>query len=167
MFSSSCYNFVVIEDHPASVSVYDAYVYWTFCRPGIIVKLHRKVKQKSFSLFYHTYFVAKTRNVKWRIIYSGLTHYICFYSSSPYQKVRLGTPINIRLGGTCRRLLLVLWRLKLICIVFKDWHPALQTEQCVPIVKNGRWMLCKNIVAVHRDNHTERHIRSTLWMEYL
>ena len=99
------------------------------------------------------YFIAKTGNVKWITIYSCLTHYVCFYSS-PYQKVRLGTSVNIRLGGTCTRLLLVLWRLKLICIVFTNWLPAVQTEQCVSIVKNGRWMLCRNIIAVHCDNHT-------------
>jgi len=35
----------VIEHHPPSVSVYDgmllnSYLYWTFCRPGIIDTLH-------------------------------------------------------------------------------------------------------------------------------
>jgi hypothetical protein len=67
-------------------------VYRTFCRPEIIDKFHVIGEAQTFS-FVFPYFVAITRNVKLITMYSGLTHCIYFYSSSPYQKVRVGTYI--------------------------------------------------------------------------
>jgi hypothetical protein len=82
-------------------------VYRIFCRPGTIDNFHVIGQAEKFSLVL-PFFVAIARNLQRITIYSGLTHCAYFYSSLPYQRVRLGTYINIRLGGTCTRLLSVL-----------------------------------------------------------